>query len=133
MKIRLLQLFLHTMYIAGLIFFMFLFYLDVKNIVLTYFIVIISFTLFFLKLIYWYSIKNYEISLRNSFLLKITVCVFIYISPVYCIIQEPFLIVNNYISLITLSFVTFLAIIGIYIERWLFLKESEEINYEKKI
>ena len=83
-------------------------------------------------MVYWYSVRNYKINFKDIFLLRLTICVFIYISPVYCIIQEPFIIVNNYISLATLSIVTLLAILGIYIERWLYIKESEVIIYEKK-
>ena len=132
MKNRLLQLILQITYIAGLIFYVIFFYFGVKNIILTYYIIIISFILLVSQLVYWYSVRNYKINFKDIFLLRLTICVFIYISPVYCIIQEPFIIVNNYISLATLSIVTLLAILGIYIERWLYIKESEVIIYEKK-
>ena len=133
MKNRLLQLILHITYITGLIFFVILFYFEVKNIFLTFYIIIISIVLFIEKLLYWYSIKSYKINVQDAYLLKLTVCIFIYFAPVYCIVQEPFLVVNKYISLVTLSIITLLAIVGIYIEKYMYIKESEKRTYEKKL
>ena len=76
-----------------------------------------------------YKIKSYP-DKQNIFLQRLRICVFTFISPVYCIIQEPFLIVNRYISILTFLIVTLLAIIGIFIERWLFVKESQQNIYD---
>ena len=135
MKNRWLLLFIHFAFVAGLICFLILFYLEIKNILLTYCIIIMSTILLITKLLYWFSIRKTQSRIngfdkQNIFLLRLTICVFTYISPVYCIIQEPFLIVNHYISIFTFVIVTLLAIIGIIIERWLFLKESQQIIYD---
>jgi len=138
MKKGWLFLFIHFALVTGLICFLILFYLEIKNILLTYYIIIMSTILLFSKLIYWFSIRNIQLRIKGFdkqfiFLLRLTVCVFTYISPVYCIIQEPFIIVNRYISLSTFLIVTLLAIIGIFIERWLFIKESEQTVYDGNV
>ena len=135
MKNRWLLFFFHITLVAGLICFLILFYFEFQNILLTYFIIITSINLLISKLLYWFSIRKTqsrinEFDKKNIFLLRLTICVFTYISPVYCIIQEPFLIVNRYISILTFLIVTLLAIIGIFIERWLFVKESQQNVYD---
>ena len=52
--------------------------------------------------------------------------------PVYCIIQEPYLIVNRYISILTFIIITILAIIGILIDKEIFIKNFKIKNYDKK-
>ena len=135
MKNRWLLFFIHITLVAGLICFLILFYFEIQNILLTYFIIIMSIILLISKLLYWFSIRKTqsrinEFDKQNIFLLRLTICVFTYISPVYCIIQEPFLIVNRYISILTFLIVTLLAIIGIFIEKWLFVKESQQNIYD---
>jgi len=135
MKNRWLLFFIHFTFVAGLICFLILFYFEIKNILLTYFIIIMSIILLISKLLYWFSIRKTQSRIngfdkQNIFLLRLTICVFTYISPVYCIIQEPFLIVNRYISILTFLIVTLLAIIGIFIEKWLFVKESQQNVYD---
>ena len=135
MKNRWLLFFIHITLVAGLICFVILFYFEIQNILLTYFIIITSIILLISKLLYWFSIRKAqsrinEFNRQNIFLQRLTICVFTYISPVYCIIQEPFLIVNRYISILTFLIVTLLAIIGIFIERWLFVKESQQNVYD---
>ena len=135
MKNGWLLLFIHFAFVTGLISFLILFYLEIKNILLTYCIIIMSTILLITKLLYWFSIRKTQSRIngfdkQNIFLLRLTICVFTYISPVYCIIQEPFLIVNRYISILTFLIVTLLAIIGIFIERWLFIKESQQTVYD---
>ena len=135
MKNRWLLFFIHFALVAGLICYLILFYFEIKNILLTYSIIIMSTILLISKLLYWLSIRKAqsrvnEFNKQNIFLQRLTICVFTYISPVYCIIQEPFLIVNRYISIVTFLIVTLLAIIGIFIERRLFFKESQQTVYE---
>ena len=118
-------------YAAGLICFLILFYFNLKIIFLTNFIIIMSIALLLVKLIYWHSIRKPQrntnsIDKQKSFLLRLTFCIFTYITPVYCIIQEPHLVISHYVSTITLTIVTTLAIIGMLIERWLFIIESQQ-------
>ena len=124
-------------YAAGLICFLILFYFNIQIIFLTNFIIILSITLLPIKLAYWYSIRKTLQNINGTdkqkqFLLRLTFCIFTYISPVYCIFQEPHLVVSHYVSTITFTIVTVLAIIGMFIERWLFfteLKHSANLYY----
>ena len=115
-------------YAIGLICFLILFYFNIQIIFLTNFNIIVSITLLIIKLAYWYSIRKTlrsinSIDKQKSFLLRLTFFIFTYITPVYCIIQEPQLVVSHYVSTITV-----LAIIGIFIERWLFFMESQHTD-----
>ena len=89
-----------------------------------------SIILLIVKLLYWYSIRKPQrstisINKQKSFLFRLTFCIFTYITPVYCIIQEPYLVISHYVSTITFTIVTVLAIIGVFIERRLFIIESQ--------
>ncbi len=123
-------LFLDTIYIVGLMCFLILLNLGTKNIFLTYSVIILSIILLLLKLSYWYFLNNFKIKNKNenTFLLKLLICVFTYLSPTYCIIQEPYLITDKYISLITISVVIMLAIIGILIENIFLHKLNKKIS-----
>ena len=131
MKYDSIIIFFNITYAAGLTCFLILFYLKIKIIFLTNFIIIMSIALLLVKLIYWHSIRKPQrntnsIDKQKSFLLRLTFCIFTYITPVYFIIQEPHLVVSHYVSTITFTIVTVLAIIGIFIERWLFIIESQK-------
>ena len=122
--------YLNLSYAAGLICFLILFYINIQIIFLTNFVIIASITLLIIKLANWYSIRKSQrgrksIDKQKSFLLRLAFCIFTYITPVYCIIQEPYLVVSHYVSTITFTIVTVLAIIGIVIERWLFVIEAQ--------
>ena len=130
MKLGSAFIYFNVAYAAGLICFLILFYINIQIIFLTNFIIILSITLLLIKLAYWYSIRKTlhsinSIDKQKSLLLRLTFCIFTYITPVYCIIQEPHLVVSHYVSTITFTIVTVLAIIGVFIERWLFLNESK--------
>ena len=125
MKLGSAFIYFNLVYVAGLISFLILFYVNIQIIFLTNFIIITSITLLIIKLIYWYYIKKPKrspnsIDKQKYFLLRLTFCIFTYISPVYCIIQEPHLVVSHYVSTITFTIVTVLAIIGIFFEKRLF-------------
>ena len=120
----------NVLYVAGLICFLILFYLNIQIIFLTNFLIIVSLSLLIIKLTYWYTIRNIlrninSIDKQKSFLLRLAFCIFTYITPVYCIIQEPYLVVSHYVSTITFTIVTILAIIGIFVERKLLTAETK--------
>ena len=126
-------------YAVGLICFLILFYINIQIIFLTNFIIIASITLLIIKLAYWYYIRKSlqsinSIDKQKYFLLRLTFCILTYISPVYCIFQEPHLVVSHYVSTITFTIVTVLAIIGMFVERWLFFIETQHSVslYDKK-
>ena len=133
MKLGSAFIYFNVAYVAGLIYFLILFYFNIQILFLTNFIIIASITLLIIKLVHWYFISKTlrtvnSIDKQKSFLLRLTFCIFTYITPVYCIIQEPSLVVSHYVSTITFTIVTVLAIIGIFIERWLFIIESQHTD-----
>ena len=122
----------NVIYAASLVCFFVLFCFKIQNIFLTNFIIIISFILLVIKFLYWFSMKEKQKSInaidkQKFFLFRLACCIFIYIVPVYCIIQEPGLIVSHYVSIITFIIVILLAILGICLERWLYFIESQQI------
>ena len=130
MRLRSAFIYFNVAFAVGLICFLILFYFNTKIIFLTNFIIIIAITLQIYKLAYWYSIRKAlqginTIDKQKSFLLRLMFCILTYITPVYCIIQEPYLVVSHYVSAITFTIVTVLAIIGMFIERRLFFMESQ--------
>ena len=130
MKLGSAIIYFNVAYAAGLICFLILFYINIQIIFLTNFIIIASITLLIIKLAYWYYIRKTLKNINSTdkqkyFLLRLTFCILTYITPVYCIIQEPHLVVSHYVSTITFTIVTVLAIIGMFIERWLFFTESK--------
>ena len=133
MKLGSAFIYFNVAYAAGLICFLILYYINIQIIFLKNFIIIVSITLLIIKMAYWYFIRKTlrninSIDNKQSFLLRLTFCILTYISPVYCIIQEPHLVVSHYVSTITFTIVTILAIIGIFIERWLFFMESQQTD-----
>ena len=137
MKLGSTFIYFNVAYAVGLICFLILFYINIQIIFLTNFIIITSITLLIIKLVYWHYIRKTKrspnsIDKQKYFLLRLTFCIFTYISPVYCIIQEPYLVISHYVSTITLTIVTTLAIIGMLIERWLFIIESQQTVYDTK-
>ena len=133
-KNRWLDLFLHILLVGSLVFFTIFIYFEIRNIFLSYFIIILSTILFISKLINWKiveNLKHYKIE-SNNYFNRLLISILTYIVPVYCIIQEPYLIVNRYISILTFIIITILAIIGILIDKEIFIKNFKIKNYDKK-
>ena len=66
------------------------------------------------------NIKN-----SKAFLLRLAVCIFTYITPAYYVSQQPFLIISDYTTSITLILICIIATIGMFFERYLFFIESK--------
>jgi len=126
---------LNFLVLGSIITFAVLFHYNTKIILLTNFIIIISMTALFFKLLYWYSIKKPAKSnlstVRASdnqnnvkvYLLRLAFCIFTYVTPTYYIAQQPSLVMGNHVVSITLVIITIVAIIGMFIERYLFFIE----------
>ena len=61
----------------------------------------------------------------KSFVLRTILCFFTFITPAYYLLQQPHLIADNNIVAFTLIVISFFAIIGMFIERYLFFIESK--------
>ena len=126
---------LNFLVLGSIITFVVLFHYNTKIILLANFITIIAMIALFLKLLYWYSIKKPAKSslsavreldnLKNTkvYLLRLAFCIFTYITPTYYIAQQPNLVMSNHVVSITLVIITIVAIIGMFIERYLFFIE----------
>ena len=120
--------------LGSIIVFTILFYFQITINFLSGFIGIISITTLLLKLLYWYLIRRSSeiintINRSNAFLLRLAFCIFTYITPTYYILQQPSLVISNYVILVTLIIISILAFVGIIMERYLFFIES---NYPLK-
>lgn len=152
---------LYSVISGSLILFLIFFYYKIYSILLNNFILILLPTAFFIKILYWYTIKNLKISNikttkelnsdkeinffedpsirknfltneiisnidnKSSFILRSSCIILTYITPFYCLIQTPTLVVNDDVAFITYLISNILAIVGIIIERWLFFIESK--------
>lgn len=86
--------------------------------------------------------KNYlsteminEIKIFKSFFLRVIVCTFAYLTPAYYLFQLPYFIMSDYVISYSLIIISFFAIIGMFIERYLFFIESKHtvsLYYGKK-
>ena len=115
--------FFDVAYGISLICFLLLFYFKIKIIFLTNFIIITSFTLLIIKLCHWYFIikknilKKKVISKEKFFLSGFVTLLISYITPSFYIFQQPYLVINHNISMITFTIVTLIAILGLFIEK----------------
>ena len=97
-KNKWLDLFFHMLLVGALVSFTIFIYFEIRNIFLSYFIIILCTILFISKLINWRIIENlkhYKIE-SNSYFNRLLISILTYIVPVYCVIQEPNLIINRY-------------------------------------
>ena len=73
---------------------------------------------FIIKILYWIIdnnniIKNY----KNLLLLRIAVCIFLYLTPVYYLSQYQNLIISEFVVKSTLIIITFLALLVVAVEK----------------
>lgn len=113
-----------------LVIFLIYYYFEIDQNLIFYLLVIILPTTLFIKLLYWHSIKGIknDKKIHSFFSHRGIVCILIYINPVYFIIQEPFLVMSKKVNFITFSITIIFAIIGLFLERWLFFIEANKFN-----
>ena len=128
---------LKAVYALSLICFSIIFYIQMNIKIITNFIIIISAILIILEIKDWYlgsrimSNKEENHSSKERFLLsKLFSCILIYITPVYCIIQGPNLVISHFVSSITITIISVLAILAILLEKK-FLSDLGLINFVK--
>jgi len=113
---------------------------DQKEILSSNLIIIILLLSLIIKLIYWQLIKSKIISykkIERANFLKLVFIILTIVLPIYMIFQEPSLIVNKLVAKISFILVLLLAIFGIYLERYLFIIQTNNFlnihTKEKKI
>ena len=71
-----------------------------------------------IKIIYWIIDDNNIIkSYKNLLLLRIAICIFLYLTPVYYLSQYQNLIISEFIVTSTLIIITFFALLVIVVEK----------------
>ena len=68
-------------------------------------------------------IKNY----KNLLLLRIAICIFLYLTPVYYLSQYQSLIISEFIVKSTLILITFFALIVIVVEKLMNSKKMSNL------
>tara|TARA_B100000579_G_scaffold157283_1_gene127982 strand:- start:149 stop:598 length:450 start_codon:yes stop_codon:yes gene_type:complete len=106
---------------------------DLKQLFSNNLTILILSTATLFKLIYWQffkSIKTNNIKdVRISFL-KLTFLILTFALPIYMILQEPKLVIDQQMSKISFFLILLFLIIGIFIERYLFFLQIK--NYKNK-
>ena len=71
-----------------------------------------------IKIIYWIIDDNNIIkSYKNLLLLRIAICIFLYLTPVYYLYQYQNLIISEFIVTSTLIIITFFALLVMVVEK----------------
>ena len=66
-----------------------------------------------------------KINLNKSIILRISFCIFTYVTPAFYIFQNNNLITSHYLKSITFIIISIIALLGMFIERYLFFIEAK--------
>ena len=82
---------------------------------------------FIIKMLYWIIdndiIKNY----KNLLLLRIAICIFLYLTPIYYLTQYQILIISEFVVTSTLIIITFFALLVIVAEKLMNNKKMSDL------
>ena len=83
---------------------------------------------FIIKILYWIIdnnniIKNY----KNLLLLRIAICIFLYLTPIYYLTQYQILIISEFVVTSTLIIITFFALLVIVAEKLMNSKKMSDL------
>jgi len=126
--------------LSALIIFTISYSFNQKEIISSKLIIIILLISLILKLVYWQLIKSKIIKYKKIEKTNFLILMFLILTvalPLYMIMQEPSLIVNELVAKISFILIIVFAIFGIYIERYLFIIQTKNFlnlhTKEKKI
>ena len=114
-----------------------LFFLKIKINFFSNFIILLSLSTLFIRLIFWYLIKKSSNLLKNIssnlLLARLGSSIFIYITPSFYIQQQPSLVMSNNVILITLIVISIIVFCGIFMEKYFFLYDTNQTfsNFNK--
>ena len=111
--------------IGSLITYTILFNLKIKIEILPNLIIILSILALLAKTLHWYIIKDYKEKKIKKFLLRFSLCIFTYITPLYYMLQKPSLVINENVVSVTLILTCIIAGIGMLIEKFFYVKEPK--------
>ena len=91
-------------------------------------IIIVSAILaFIIKILYWIIDNNIIKNYKNLFLLRIAICIFLYLTPVYYLTQYQNLIISEFVLTSTLIIITFFALLVIVAEKLMNSKKMSDL------
>ena len=82
---------------------------------------------FIIKILYWRIYNNIITNYKNLLLLRIAICIFLYLTPVYYLSQYQNLIISELIIKSTLIIITFFALLVIVVEKLINRKNMSDL------
>ena len=82
---------------------------------------------FIIKILYWRIYNNIITNYKNLLLLRIAICIFLYLTPIYYLSQYQNLIISEFIVTSTLIIITFFALLVIVAEKLMNNKKMSDL------
>ena len=90
-------------------------------------IIFSAITAFIIKILYWIIENNIIKNYKNLFLLRIAICIFLYLTPVYYLTQYQNLIISEFVVASTLIIITFFALLVVVAEKLMNSKKMSDL------
>ena len=82
---------------------------------------------FIIKMLYWIINNNIITNYKNLLLLRIAICIFLYLTPIYYLTQYQNLIISEFVVKSTLIIITFFALLVIVAEKLMNSKKMSDL------
>ena len=82
---------------------------------------------FIIKILYWIIDNNIITNYKNLLLLRIAICIFLYLTPIYYLTQYQILIISEFVVTSTLIIITFFALLVIVVEKLINKKNMNDL------
>ena len=82
---------------------------------------------FIIKILYWIIDNNIITNYKNLLLLRIAICIFLYLTPIYYLTQYQNLIISEFVVTSTLIIITFFALLVIVAEKLMNNKKMSDL------
>ena len=80
-----------------------------------------------IKILYWITDNNIIKNYKNLLLLRIAICIFLYLTPIYYLTQYQNLIISEFVVKSTLIIITFFALLVIVAEKLMNSKKMSDL------
>ena len=80
-----------------------------------------------IKILYWIIDNNIITNYKNLLLLRIAICIFLYLTPIYYLTQYQNLIISEFVVTSTLIIITFFALLVIVVEKLINKKNMNDL------
>ena len=90
-------------------------------------IIFSSIIAFIIKILYWIIDNNIIKNYKNLLLIRIAICIFLYLTPIYYLTQYQNLIISEFVVASTMIIITFFALLVIVAEKLMNNKKMSEL------